>query len=94
VSAAQLPTGNPETAALLPPAGEGRWWLVEHNPKSRTNPITVKLMESMSGNRRALSRPIGYEYTIADAKQVAKAAEVILARVGDYVKVVGSYGGE
>jgi hypothetical protein len=65
-----------------------------HEPKSRTKPIRVELMESFSGNRRALSRVLGYELTIADPERVAEAAEDVLARVADYPKVVGSYGGE
>ena len=75
----------------LPPAGEGRWWRVTHNAKSRTNPIVIQLMESMTPGRTALSRPIGFEYTVASAKALREAAETVLARVGDYDKVVGDY---
>lgn len=57
--------------------------------------ITVTLMEYVaSGKRHALSTALAFEVTVADPKQVAKAAELVLARVGDYEKVVGNYGGE
>lgn len=85
---------NAETAKLLPAAGEGRWWKVETNTRQRQNPITVTLMESYSGSKRALSKALASEYTIADPKRVAETASIILARIGDYAKVVGLYGGE
>lgn len=75
----------------LPTAGEGRWWKISHNPKSRTNPITIQLMECMTPGREALSRIIGFEYTTASWKALSEAADLVLARVGDYDKVVGSY---
>lgn len=75
----------------LPQAGEGRWWNVSHNPKSRTNPITIQLMESMTPGRQSLSRVIGFEYTTASWKALSAAADLVLARVGDYDKVVGAY---
>lgn len=77
--------------SALPQAGEGRFWEVTHNPKSRTNPITIKLMEQMTPGRTALSRAIGFEYTTASWKALAEAAELVLARAGDYAKVVGTY---
>lgn len=78
-------------SASLPEAGEGRFWRVEHNPKSRTNPITVKLMEYVVPGRTVLSRQIGFDYTIASWKAVSETAELILAKVGDYAKVIGDY---
>lgn len=94
---APLSTGTAEnqaTADALPDPGEGRWWRVERNVKWKATPITVTLMECMSGNRRSLSRPLAFEVTIADPGQVAIAANLVLARVGDYLKVIGEYGGE
>lgn len=75
----------------LPKAGTDRWWKITHNPKSRTNPITIQLMEQMTPGRKALSRVIGFEYTTASWKALSEAAETVLARVGDYDKVVGDY---
>lgn len=75
----------------LPDAGEGRFWRITHNPKSRTNPITIQLMEQMTPGRAALSRVIGFDYTTASWKALSEAAEAVLARVGDYDKVVGDY---
>jgi hypothetical protein len=75
----------------LPKAGSGRWWEISHNPKSRTNPITIRLMEQQVPGRKALSRAIGFEYTTASWKALAEAAELVLARTGDYAKVVGDY---
>lgn len=80
-----------QDSSLLPEAGADRWWKITHNPKSRTNPITIQLMEHYTPGRTALSRPIGYEYTTASWKALADAAELILARAGDYAKVVGEY---
>lgn len=79
------------TDSDLPDAGPDRFWRVDHNPKSRTNPITIRLMECMTPGRAALSRTIGFEYTVASAKALREAAETVLARVGDYDKVVGDY---
>lgn len=76
----------------LPAAGEGRWWKVEHKPANRANPIRVSLMESMTPGRKSLSRVIGWEHTIASAKAIGEAADLVLARVGDYALVVGEYG--
>lgn len=78
-------------AASLPVAGHGRWWRVTHNPKSRVNPITIELKESMTPGRKGLSRTIGFEYTTASWKALSEAADLVLARVGDYDKVVGDY---
>lgn len=75
----------------LPKAGPGRFWEITHNPKSRTNPITIRLMEQHTPGRRGLSRAIGFEYTTASWKALSEAADLVLARVGDYDKVVGDY---
>lgn len=85
---------NEETAASLPEPGDGRWWKVERTTKYRTTPIVVTLMESMSGRRRGLSKALAFELTIADPRRIADAAGLVLARVGDYEKVIGEYGGE
>lgn len=79
------------SAKDLPQAGEGRWWKVTHNAKSRTNPITIQLMECYTPGREALSKVIGFEYTTASWKALADAADLVLARVGDYDKVIGNY---
>lgn len=81
-------------SSALPAAGSGRWWKITHNPKSRTNPITIQLMEMYTPGRKGLSRAIGFEYTTASWKALAEAAEMVLARAGDYEKVVGDYQAE
>ncbi len=75
----------------LPQAGPGRWWEITHNPKSRTQPITIRLMEQHVPGRKGLSRPIGFEYATASWKDLTEKAELVLARVADYDKVVGDY---
>lgn len=75
----------------LPQAGKDRWWRITHNAKSRVNPITITLMESVVPGRKALSRPIGFDHTIASWKALAETADLVLARVGDYAKVIGDY---
>lgn len=77
--------------ASLPEAGEDRFWRVEHNPKSRVNPITVKLMEYVVPGHTVLSRSIGFDYTIASWKAISETAELILAKVGNYSKVIGDF---
>lgn len=84
-------TPQKNDSSQLPKAGEGRWWEIRHNPKSRTNPITIRLMEQMVPGRTALSRAIGFEYSTASWKDLAEKAELVLARVGDYAKVIGDY---
>lgn len=84
---------NAETAKALPDPGPKRWWRVSLNAKYKATPITVTLMESI-GRGRALSSPLAFETCIADPGEVGKTAAIILARVGDYAKVVGEYGGE
>lgn len=88
-------------AKLLPDPGAGRWWKVTHNPKSRTSPIVVTLMEPIEQRpsptalrSRPLGRAIGFEWAIASPEKVALAAQIVLERVGDYTLVVGEYGGE
>ena len=81
-----------ELAANLPSAGEDRWWQVKHNPKSRTKPIVLNLMESVTPGHKAMSRIIGFEFGIASVKDLTEKAELVLARVSDYDKIVGSYG--
>jgi hypothetical protein len=82
---------NRKMQAELPNPGVDRWWRITHNPKSRTNPIVVTLMECLVTGRRAMSAAIGYEWTVADPKRCAEAAEVVLARVSAYKEVVGEY---
>lgn len=86
-----MTTSAKNDSSLLPEACEGRWWEIRHNPKSRTQPITIRLMEQWTPGRKALSRAIGFEYSTASWKDLAEKAELVLARVGDYAKVVGDY---
>lgn len=80
-----------DPSSVLPEAGTDRWWRITHNPKSRTQPITITLMEQMTPGRKALSRAIGFEYATASWKDLAEKADLVLARVGDYAKVIGDY---
>lgn len=82
---------NFEMAAALPSPGKGRWWKVELVRNIQRNPIKITLMEEVVPGRRALSTPLGFERTIATPKKVAEAAELVLAKVGDYEKVIGEY---
>lgn len=83
------------TAADFPPAGAGRHWVVKHNPKSRTAPVTVELRESTidhdRGYKEGFTRLLALDYTIADKAAIASAAEAILVRVGRIDDVVGVY---
>ena len=87
---------NTKTADALPNAGHGYWFRItlDRREKSRKLPILVELMECHSGNRRAMSRPLSSENTIASPKEVAQAAELLLARVIDYMQLVGDYQAE
>lgn len=80
-----------ERGSDLPDAGEDRWWRITLNPKSRTQPITITLMEQMTPGRKALSRAIGFEYSTASWEDLAEKADLVLARVGGYIKVIGDY---
>lgn len=77
----------------FPAVRSDRFFVVKHNPKSRTNPVTVELRESMAEGKRleSFSRLLGVEYTIADKKRIVAAAELIDARVGRIDEVVGVY---
>lgn len=87
-----IPKDNEAMAKLLPNPNEGQWWKITLNTASNVKPIRVELMEYMVPDRVILSRPIGFELTIASTKMVVQAAELILARVADYAKVIGNYG--
>jgi hypothetical protein len=87
-----IPQNNAETADALPKPNEGQWWRVTLNTASNAKPIRIDLMEYMVPDRIILSRSIGYSLTIASTRMVVEAAELILARVADYAKVIGNYG--
>ena len=81
-----------ESLKFLPDPGEDRWWRVGLNPKSRTNPVVISLMECFSPGRKAMSKPLLGEYCTANEKDLREAAEKILARIADYKIFVGDYG--
>jgi len=90
-----MSTSNAVTATLLDETahpGEGRWWKVDLIKNVSSKPIKVTLMQSQVTGRTALSEPIGFVRTIATPEAVAKAADEVLVMVGDYAKVVGTYG--
>ena len=82
---------NNDNLSFLPNPGEGRKWVCIHNPKSRTNPLTLQLVERFARGRRGASTVIGFEYATADRKDLENKANDVLDRVGDYDKFVGEY---
>lgn len=77
----------------FPDVGEDRFFIIKHNPKSRTNPVTVELREAIVPGKRieGFSKLLGLEYTIADKKSIVEAAALVDARVGRIDDVVGIY---
>jgi len=82
---------NAEMAAALPDPGAGRWWKVELVKNVQKNPIKITLMEEAVAGRRALSTALAFGRTIAAPSKVAEAADMVLAQVGEYAKVIGEY---
>ena len=82
---------NNENLAFLPDPGHGRKWTVDLNPKSRTQPMVIKLIERFRRGARGATSTIGFEYATADQKDLANKAQGILDRVGNYAKYVGEY---
>jgi hypothetical protein len=78
----------------MPEAGPGRWWDVTVVKNAATKPIKVTLMESQVPGRKGLSSPLGYSRTIATAKAVETAADLVLVQVGGYADVIGQYGND
>ena len=78
------------TAADLPEPGEGRFWQIEFNPRSRRNPMIVKLIES---HRKGspIGQTIGFDYATATKRDIVEKAEGILVQCADYRLYVGKY---
>lgn len=83
-----------QLADLMPEPGVDRFWKVSHQPRNRANPMRVELRESIVPGRTNMSTLVGYENTVASAKAIAEAANLVLTRVGDYHRLVGEYGVE
>lgn len=77
-----------------PPAGEGRFWNLTHQPHKKAAPLRVELRESISKREQptvSLSRLIGFEDTIADETQIQGAMLKIrsrAARVDEFVGII------
>lgn len=82
---------NNDNLAFLPDPGPGRKWVVDLNPKSRTQPIVIKLVERFKRGARGASTIIGTEYATANEKDLLNKAQDVLDRVGDYERFVGEY---
>lgn len=82
---------EPLTAADLPDPGEGRYWKILFNPKSRTNPMVIQLIESFRPGS-PVGPVIGFDYAMANKKDLRDKAELILVRAADYKLMVGEYG--
>ena len=82
------------TDASYPPAGDGRFRNITHQPNKKATPLRVELRESISRKERpivSLSRLIGYEDTIADETSIQEAMLKIrsrAARVDEFVGIV------
>jgi hypothetical protein len=74
----------------LPDAGEGRFWQIEFNPRSRRNPMIVKLIESHRPGS-PVGSTIGFDYATATKRDIVEKAEGILVQCADYRTFVGKY---
>ena len=75
----------------LPDPGENRFWRITFNPKSRTNPMVIQLFESFRPGS-PVGQVIGFEYAMANKKDLREKAELVLVRAADYKLMVGDYG--
>ena len=82
----------------LPDPGVNRWWAVTLDPASRAglNPIRVSLMESFDNapdnvSTKRPGRVLHSARTVAQADEIKKTADKILAAVGRYQEYVGEY---
>lgn len=80
----------------LPPVSENRFWVIKHNPKSVSTPVTIELREynSPAAQERKMegfSRLIGLMYTTAETARLLEDAFKLEARVGNIDNVVGVY---
>ena len=78
----------------LPPAGEGRFWYVVHNPASEAKPLVLQLRQSTRHPDQpvliSFSNLIGKISTIADEVQITTAAKELLARAGRADEFIGA----
>lgn len=88
----QIVTEHNDNLSFLPDAGEGRWWRIVPNPKSQSKPLALQLMESYTPGRKAMSKVLNAEPTIAKQIALTDAAEQILIRIADYKRFLGDYG--
>lgn len=79
------------TATDLPDPGKGRFWRVTYNAKSRVNPMTITLVESFREGS-PVGVTVGFDYAMANAKDLREKAELVLVRAADYKLMVGDYG--
>ena len=92
-------TGRKLTKADLPDVGDRRFWVVEHNPKSKTRPVTVSLREdtttrspARTTGRVGFSRLIGTDDAkAATIDEIAATAKALLERVGQIDDMVGEF---
>lgn len=78
------------TADKLPEPGEGRFWNIEFNPRSRRNPMIVQLVESFRPGS-PIGRVIGFDYATATERDIVDKAEGILVQCADYKRFIGKY---
>jgi len=76
----------------LPDPGEDRYWIVTHQPRSRTTPVKIELRRQLHGTKSPkFTELLGYENTIANHEKIVEAMQLVLDRVGDVDRFVGVY---
>lgn len=82
----------------LPDPGEGRFWVIEHQPHKKTMPLRIELRERTvkdhERNVKSLSRLIGYGDSVADQDSVYSEAVKIIIRAGHSDRFIGTWNGD
>lgn len=78
------------------PAGQRRFWEVKHQPAKQTKPLRLELrawtVVPKATTSASFSVLIGFIDTIADELALVEAAKVLLTRVGEVDRFVGTHG--
>lgn len=79
----------------LPPAGPGRFWRLERNPKNQSKPVKIMLMQRYPGTTsKSFATLVGYGQAAGIPGLVYEEAKSVLDIHGRVEEIVGEYGEE
>ena len=74
-------------------SGQGRFFVVTHDPKVKSKPVRVELRQTQIAGRCivSMSRLLAHDNCVADEATIIQTAEEIEARVGKIDQLEGIY---